>query len=188
MNLTLGVVVASTRPGRVGPLIADWFLDTAAQDRDVSTVRLDLQEYALPIFDEPHHPALGIYEHDHTRRWSSAVAGADAFVFVMPEYNAGPPPSLVNALNYLHREWAYKPAAFISYGGISGGLRAVQSLKPMLNALRLVPINESVVLANVHAQIGDKGFGGTPQQAEAGVSMLKELHRVSAALAGLRAT
>ena len=63
------------------------------------------------------------------RRWSASVEAADAFVFVTPEYNYGPPPSLLNALNYLYQEWNYKPVAFVSYGGMSGGLRAVQMEK-----------------------------------------------------------
>jgi NAD(P)H-dependent FMN reductase len=186
MKLNLAVVVASTRPGRIGPLIADWFLEVAGQRDDLVLTKLDLQTFGLPLFDEPHHPATGRYEHDHTRSWSAAVSAADAFLFVMPEYNAGPPPSLMNALNFLHREWVYKPAAFVSYGGISGGLRAVQSVKPILNALRIVPVNEGVVLPNVHSQVAGDRFVGTAVQAEAVDSALNELHRVAAALAPLR--
>src|SRR6185295_5597150 len=82
---------------------------------------VDLRDYALPLFDEPKHPRFGQYEHEHTKRWSAKVKEADAFVFVTAEYNYGMPPSLLNALTYLSAEWAYKAAAFVSYGGVSGG-------------------------------------------------------------------
>jgi hypothetical protein len=70
------------------------------------------------------------YEHDHTKRSSASVAAADAFVIVTPEYNYGPPPSLINAFDFVYKEWNYKPAGFVSYGGVSGGLRAVQRSRP----------------------------------------------------------
>src|SRR5438874_826487 len=81
------VVIASTRPGRVGPRIADWFASHAASTFDVTVA--DLAEVGLPMLDEPAYAATGIYVHEHTKRWSAIVAGADAIVFVMPEYNGG---------------------------------------------------------------------------------------------------
>jgi NAD(P)H-dependent FMN reductase len=164
MKLKLAIVVASTRSGRIGPAIADWFLDIARRETDCDTELLDLKDQGLPIYDEPHHPATGRYEHDHTRRWSARVGAADAFVLVMPEYNAGPPPPLLNALNFLYREWTYKPVAFVSYGGVSGGLRAVQAVKPVLTALRVVPVVDGVVAPMVHAQLEDGRFSASHHQ------------------------
>ena len=83
---------------------------------------IDLKQVNLPLLDEPNHPRLQKYEHDHTKAWS-ADQNSDAFVFVTPEYNYGPSPALLNALDYLYNEWNYKAAAFVSYGGSSGGLR-----------------------------------------------------------------
>ena len=83
------------------------------------------------------HPRLQEYQHAHTKRWAESVNSADAFAFVTPEYNYGPSPALVNALNYVYVEWNYKPGGFVSYGGVSGGLRAVQAVKlrPRLSSL-----------------------------------------------------
>ena len=53
---------------------------------------------------------------------------ADAFVFVTPEYDYGPPAALVNALQYLVHEWSYKPAALVSYGGVAGGTRGAHKV------------------------------------------------------------
>ena len=106
----------------------------------------DLAKFDLPILDEPHHPRLQKYEKDHTKAWAKAVDGADAFVFVIPEYNYFAPPAVVNAVDYLAKEWNYKPAAFLSYGGVSGGLRSVQSMKPLLTTVKVMPLPDAIAI------------------------------------------
>ena len=61
------------------------------------------------------------------------------FIFVTPEYNFGFTAPLKNAIDFLHREWAYKAAGIVSYGGLSGGTRAVQMLKQVLTTLKNDP-------------------------------------------------
>jgi NAD(P)H-dependent FMN reductase len=134
--LKLHVVIASTRPGRVGPVIGKWFHEFAVGHGKFEVELVDLADPQLPLMDEPAHPRLQQYEHQHTRAWSAKVDEADAFVFVTPEYNYSAPPSLINALDYLYKEWNYKPAGFVSYGGISGGIRAVQMIKQMVTTLK----------------------------------------------------
>jgi len=115
------------------------------------------------------------------------VARGDAYVFVTPEYNHGTPPSLLNALDYLVHEWAYKPAAFVSYGGVSAGLRSVQMTKPVLLSLRIVPIVEAVSIPMFTSSIGaDGAFAGDDRQAAAAQTMLDELRRWEQALRPLR--
>ncbi len=83
----LQVIVASTRPGRVGRTVAEWFAAEAEGHAGFDVELVDLAEVDLPLFDEPKHPRLQQYEHDHTRRWSDTISRGDAFAFVMPEYN-----------------------------------------------------------------------------------------------------
>jgi NAD(P)H-dependent FMN reductase len=142
---------------------------------------------ALPIFDESKHPRLRQYEHQHTKRWSESVEAADAFVFVTPEYNFGPPPPLLNALNYLYVEWNYKAAGFVSYGGLSGGLRAVQVEKLTLTTLRMVPIVEAVSIPMVSHHLEEGKFKPTDAHVSAANVMLNELVRWTDALRHLRA-
>ena len=125
--MKLNVIACSTRPGRIGLPIAQWMHDHAVANGKFESQLIDLAAVGLPLYDEAKHPSLRQYEHDHTKRWSAVVEAADAFVFVTPEYNHGPPPALVNAISYVYKEWNYKPAALVSYGGVSGGLRAAQS-------------------------------------------------------------
>src|SRR5690348_13390945 len=123
---TLAIVIASTRPGRVGLPVARWFEDRARRHGRFDVVVEDLAERALPFLDEPRHPRLRQYEYAHTRAWSEAVDAADAFAFVTPEYNHGLNAPLKNAIDFLHHEWTYKPVGIVSYGGVSGGLRCTQ--------------------------------------------------------------
>lgn len=182
----LHVIICSTRPGRIGGAVAEWFQGIAKDHPGFDSELVDLASFNLPVYDEPNHPRLRDYKHDHTKAWSASVDAADAFVFVTPEYNFGTPPSLLNALNYVLHEWHYKPAAFVSYGGISGGMRSVQAIKPTLNVLKMVPITEAVVAPMVFPQIKDGVFTPNDLQLESATALLDELARWTNALAVLR--
>ena len=147
---------------------------------------LDAARLNLPLFDEPKHPRFRQYEYAHTKAWSVTIERADAFVFVMPEYNHGVPPALVNALDFLYVEWNYKPVGFVSYGGVAGGTRSVQMLKPMLLALKLVPIVEAVTIPFFTKLIDSGTFRGGDPHDQAATVMLKELARWTSALRMLR--
>jgi NAD(P)H-dependent FMN reductase len=185
--MKLLVIIASTRPGRIGRTIGDWFVKQAVEHNGFDVEIADLAELHLPLLDEPAHPSTGRYEHQHTKDWSARVAAADAFVFVMPEYNHSFSAPLKNAIDYLNREWAYKPVAFVSYGGVSGGLRAVQAIKPVVAALRMTPVVDAVTIPMVHSLVDDQGFHPTDIVSASAKSTLDELVRVSKALAALRA-
>lgn len=183
----LQIVVVSTRPGRKGPAVASWFEQQARAHGAFEIEVVDLAAVALPLFDEPEHPRLRKYQHAHTRAWSETIDRGDAFVFVTPEYNYSPPPSLLNALDYLFQEWAYKPAAFVSYGGISGGLRGVQAAKMPLTTLRVVPIVEAVSIPFFSTRIAaDGAFTSDDKLDAAARTLLTELARWESALRGLR--
>jgi len=142
--INVKIVIASTRPGRKGAPLGKWIFEVAKTNPDFDIEVLDLKEINLPLLDEPNHPRLQKYEQQHTKDWSAKIAPADAFIFVTPEYNFGLPASLKNALDFLFNEWAYKPVAFVSYGGVSGGIRSVQMLKQVVTSLKMMPMVEAV--------------------------------------------
>ncbi|MGH3795498.1 MAG: NADPH-dependent FMN reductase [Pseudonocardiaceae bacterium] len=183
----LQILIASTRPGRVGLPIGEWAHRRATAHDAFDVELVDLAEVDLPLLDEPHHPTLRRYEHQHTKDWSATVDRADAFVFVMPEYNSGFNAAIKNALDYLHHEWQYKPVGFVSYGGVSAGVRAVQMLKPVLSTLRMVPLTQAVHIPFV-SQFFDEERRLQPNKImeEASTVMLDELARWTAALRALR--
>jgi NAD(P)H-dependent FMN reductase len=182
----LNVIVASTRPGRVGYPVAQWFTELARAHGGFEVELVDLAEVGLPLLDEPNHPRLGRYVHQHTKDWSASVSGADAFVFVTPEYNFGMPASLKNAIDYLHHEWQYKPVGFVSYGGVSAGTRAVQMTKQVVTTLKMTPVSEAVAIPFVTQFLDDGTVRANEAMEGAAKAMLDELLRYTNALAPLR--
>jgi NAD(P)H-dependent FMN reductase len=181
------IIIASTRPGRVGLPIGRWFEQSARDHSGFDVTVADLAEWRLPFMDEPNHPRLQRYSHQHTKRWSAAVEAADAFVFVMPEYNHGINAPLKNAIDYLHNEWQRKPVAFVSYGGVAAGTRAVQMTKQIVVSLRMVPLNDAVTIPFVASMIDEDGdFAPTEAVQQAAGVLLTELAAMADALRPLR--
>jgi NAD(P)H-dependent FMN reductase len=184
----LQIIIASTRPGRIGPVVADWIhADARAHGGFEEIEVVDLAELNLPMMDEPHHPRLRNYTHQHTKDWSAKVDSADAFVFVMPEYNYGFTAPLKNALDYLNHEWAYKPVGLVSYGGVAAGARAAQMIKQVVTTLKMMPLPEAVSIPFVHGLVNEDGeLSPNDVMLSAAKAMFEELRRVSDALRPLR--
>jgi NAD(P)H-dependent FMN reductase len=182
----LKIIIASTRPGRVGAPVGRWFTGIAAAHDGFTVEVLDLAEIGLPLMDEPHHPRLQKYTKDHTVAWSASIAAADAFVFVMPEYNYSFTAPLKNALDYLSLEWQHKPVGLVSYGGVSGGLRAAQMIKQTITALSMMPLVEAVMIPMAATHVVDGEFKATEIMEQSATTMLDALVRWTAALRTLR--
>ena len=142
----LKIITSTVRPGRKGPIIANWILEHTQKQQDFKVELLDLAVINLPLMDEPNHPMLKKYEHEHTKKWSASIEEADAFIFVTAEYDYNYPAPLRNAIEYLVQEWQYKAAGIVSYGGVSAGTRASNSLKADLATMKVVPLPEAVHL------------------------------------------
>jgi NAD(P)H-dependent FMN reductase len=184
----LMIVIASTRPGRIGLPVSEWFETRVAADGEFDVDVADLQAIDLPFMDEPNHPRLKDYVHQHTKDWSARVDAADAFVFVHPEYNYGMTAPLKNAIDYLHTEWTYKPVGLVSYGGVSAGLRAAQMIKQVVTTLKMTPVVEAVSIPFVAQFVGDEGeIEANEVMERAADAMLAELLRYTEALRPLRA-
>ena len=183
----LYVVAVSTRPNRAGFPLVQWTFERARAHGGFEVELVDLRDVGLPLFDEPNHPRLRQYEHEHTKRWSEKISAADAFIFVTPEYNHATPPSLINAHDYLVQEWAHKPVGFVSYGGPAGGTRGVQMIKPMLVALKMIALQESVMVPLfTHSIDANQVFTPSDLQEAHAKLMLDALAKWVAALAPLR--
>jgi NAD(P)H-dependent FMN reductase len=175
-NLT--IIIASTRPGRSGLPIATWFAERARAHSSLDVSVIDLAALDLPLLDEPDLPRLRRYRHRHTKNWSATVDAADAFVFVTPEYNHGYPAALKNAIDYLYEEWNGKPVGFVSYGGVSAGTRAVEQLKQVAGAVRMLPVQAAVHIP-FHTQLFDDDgrLHANDLMERAAVAMLDEFAR-----------
>jgi NAD(P)H-dependent FMN reductase/GNAT superfamily N-acetyltransferase len=187
-SLRVAVLTCSTRPGALGPVVARWLLDAItprAAQLGVDLVPISLSELNLPFLDEEEHPSSGIYRQEHTHRWSAMVDAADGFLAITPEYNYGMPATLKNALDYLGREWAWKPIGFVSYGNTSAGTRSVQHTKQVVTTLRMVPLGATVAI-RIGEAVRDGRLRPDAGRDRLGVGLLDELVRVCQALLPLR--
>ena len=152
----IAIVICSTRPNRVNPVVSQFVWDQIAQQRVIQdkcdqVELLDVASQHLPLYDEPVVPSrwpaddpTPYYTHTHTRTWSARVRQFDAFVFVTPQYNWSVPAALKNALDYLFHEWSGKPAGIVTYGH-RGGVKAAAHLRQILAGLRMGPVAEPEV-------------------------------------------
>jgi NAD(P)H-dependent FMN reductase len=169
--LHLAIIIGSTRPGRFAPTVANWFV---AQARRRDDLTLDVIDLAEPGLD--------------ASAMSLRVAEADAFVVITPEYNHSFPAPLKNAIDWHSKEWHAKPIGFVSYGGVSGGLRAVEHLRQVFAELHAVTVQRTVSFHSARAQFDQQGLPNDPDRyARSAESMLNQLVWWTRALRDARA-
>jgi NAD(P)H-dependent FMN reductase len=144
--LRVGIIAGSTRPGRRAAAVTKWVYDILKSRQDAEFEIVDIEDYKLPLLDEPVPPSRRQYSKAHTMAWSAKIDSLDAFIFVTPEYNHGTSAALKNAIDFLFHEWGNKSAGFVGYGG-SGGIRAVESLRLVMGELKVADVRAQVALS-----------------------------------------
>lgn len=174
-SLRVAVITGSTRDGRFGPVVSNWLLGHLAQRADMTADHVDLVETplpaVLPAFDRP--PAEDAIQ--QLRKVTPRLAAADAFVMVTPEYNHSFPASLKNAIDWHNEQWHAKPVGFVSYGGLAGGLRAVEQLRVVLAELNAVTIRNTVSFHQHGTRFDADGNAIDPAADGAAKSLLDQL-------------
>lgn len=172
--MKIQLIIGSTRPGRVGPQIADWLVANLPTQKLNEYEIIDIADYNLPLFDEPAHPSMSQYTKTHTNAWSQKIKEADAYIFLTPEYNASVPAALKNAIDYLFHEWTDKPVLIASYG-VHGGQTASAHLRDVAIRLKMRPTDFSPAFAVTREMSGEDGkIKDISEAFEPYVSMLKE--------------
>ena len=173
-RLAVAVIIGSTRPNRRGEAVATWLLGQIWERDDLTADCIDLAEVDLPA-------VLPAGDDENASELRSRIEAADAFIVVTPEYNHGYPASLKQAIDIPYREWNAKPVAFVSYGGMSGGTRAVEQLRQVFAELHAVTIRDGVALPGT--RIDDDGNPAEPERVNAAAKvMLDQLSWWAAAL------
>ena len=144
--LKVGIIVGSTRPGRKAEAVARWVHEIARKRTDADFEVVDIQDFNLPLLDEPVPPSMGQYSKPHTKAWAAKIGPFDAFVFVTPEYNHGTSGALKNAIDFLFAEWNNKAAGFVGYGS-AGGVRAVEHLRLIMAEVQVATVRNQVQLS-----------------------------------------
>lgn len=175
-RIELALIYGSTREGRLCDKVARWAAARIEHDAAFSLDTIDPAALALPARHERASGAAVTALRGH-------IARADAFVVVTPEYNHSFPAALKFLIDSVYEEWRAKPAAFVSYGGASGGLRAVEQLRLVFAELHAVTVRDSVSLAHAWQQFDGDGRLRSPERpAQAMAKMLAQLHWWASAL------
>lgn len=179
-QVKIALIYGSTREGRFCDTIVSWACEEIAKRT----------EFALDLID----PATLALPSRHERKAGAAVTAlrqrldlADAFIIVTPEYNHGYPAALKFLIDSVHDQWQAKPAAFISYGGISGGLRAVEQLRLVFAELHAVTIRDTVSFTDYWDQFDTAGKLLAPERVSKPMAvLLARLHWWATALRDAR--
>ena len=188
-DLNIGIIVGSTRPGRNGLQVGQWVKDNAKAE-GVEFELVDLNDYNLPLLEEPFPAGAGNYLGEEANAWASKVAEFDGFIFVAAEYNHSVAAALKNALDYVNAEWNNKAAAIVSYGSM-GGVRAGEHLRQIFGELQLADVRTHVMFSLfTDFTYGDNGEATfTPAEMKAGEleGQISQLTAWARALQPLRA-
>ncbi|CAD7036605.1 NADPH-dependent oxidoreductase [Pseudorhizobium endolithicum] len=177
----LAILVGSNREGRLAPTVTEWFIEQIPSDDSFSVDVIDLAKVELPVVisDTPGPEAVAFCQR---------LADADAFVFVVPEYNHSFPAILKHAIDFGYQEWQAKPVGFVSYGGFGAGLRAVEHLRGVMAELHTVTMRDTVSFRNAWDVFDDHGRPIDPAScAGAATAMLHQLKWWATALRRARA-
>jgi NAD(P)H-dependent FMN reductase len=183
--INIGIIVGSTRPGRKALDVARWVMECAGTRGDAAFELVDIQDFRLPLLDEPMPPSMGQYSQPHTKAWAAKIAEFDGFVFVTPEYNHGTSGALKNAIDFLYKEWNNKAAGFVGYGS-AGGARAIESLRLVMGELMVADVRAHVMLSLRTDFENYKTFNPSEHHEQAVDAMLDQVVAWSRALKTLR--
>ena len=148
--LHLAILVGSTREGRLAPTVAGWFAGRARLRPDITIDVIDLADVDLP-------PVLSGTRDAGTEDYAARIDRADGYVVVTPEYNHGYPAALKQAIDLCYGEWKGKAAGFVSYGGVGGGLRAVEQLRQVFAELHVATVRDGVSFHMVGGRFDEHG-------------------------------
>ncbi|KOV87284.1 NADPH-dependent FMN reductase [Nocardia sp. NRRL S-836] len=186
--MKLALIIGSTREGRFGTTVADWILDHVRRREDLSVDVIDLADVPLPTVQQATPVVTGVYPSPDVRAFARRIGEAEGFIVVTPEYNHGYPASLKLAIDSVYVDWNAKPVAFVSYGGLSGGSRAIEQLRQVFAEVHAATIRETVCFAMAHSQFDEHGRLRNPDGPDlAAKSLLDQLTWWAGALRDKRA-
>jgi NAD(P)H-dependent FMN reductase len=137
-KLKIGIILGSTRQGRVSPQVGEWVKGIADQRGDAEYEIVDIADFKLPFLGEADAPGIAA--------WNEKLASLDGFVFIVQEYNHSITGALKNALDLAREAWNNKAAGIVSYGS-TGGARAAEHLRGILGELKVADVRTHPTLS-----------------------------------------
>ncbi|MEH6946056.1 NADPH-dependent FMN reductase [Bacillus sp. JJ634] len=132
-KLNIGIILGSTRQGRVSPQVGKWVKEIADKREDANYEIVDIADFNLPFLGTTDGTEPGI------AAWNEKLANLDGFVFIVQEYNHSITGALKNALDFAREAWNDKAAGIVSYGS-TGGARAAEHLRGICGELKIADV------------------------------------------------
>ncbi|MCH8544864.1 MAG: NAD(P)H-dependent oxidoreductase [Alcanivorax sp.] len=169
IDFHIAVIIGSSRKGRLADSVAAWVCSQLDQHPGITYSLVDPLMFDLPatMADDSHADVVAL---------TQQLAKADAFLVLVPEYNHSFPAALKHLIDYAYHEWQAKPVGFVSYGGQSGGIRAVEQLRLVFTELHAISTRDSLALPDIWDQFDNEGNLRNPERPK------KTLNRVLAQL------
>ena len=185
--MKIGIVLGSTRPGRLGTGVAEWVAKQATSRESADYEIIDVAEFDLDLLGEPVVPGAANrqYENGKTQAWSRVVDELDGFVFVTPEYNHSVPAAMKNAFDVLGPEWQKKSIAFVAYGA-DGGVRSVEHWRSITGNMSMLDARTQVSLS-LFTDFGEHGFVPTDRREGELTGLFDEVEQLTGLAQQLRA-
>lgn len=178
------IIVGSTRPGRIGIQVGKWVTEELKKRKDIEVELVDIEDFNLPLLDEPMPAMMKQYTKDHTKIWSEKISEADGYIFVTPEYNHSISGALKNAIDFLSSEWNNKAAGIVSYG-YAGGIRAAENLRLIMGDLQIADVTAQVLFF-IGQDFENNTLKANEMHSKQLNSMLNQLVKWSEALKSIR--
>jgi NAD(P)H-dependent FMN reductase len=176
-KIKVGIILGSSREGRVSPSIGDWTLSLAQKNMEADFEIIDVIDYNLPFLGESK-------DQGPATKWNDKIESLDGFIFITPEYNHSITGSLKNAIDHAYDNWFNKAAGIISYG-FGGGARAAEHLRGILGAIAVADVQTHPMLSMV-TDFKDKKFSPNPYNDKVVSKMVDEVVNWSKALKTIR--
>ncbi|WP_017754035.1 NADPH-dependent FMN reductase [Calidifontibacillus oryziterrae] len=139
-NLNIGIILGSTREGRLSPQVGEWIKSQADKRGDANYEIVDIKDFNLPFLGTTDGSEPGI------AKWNEKLANLDGFIFIVQEYNHSITGALKNALDFAREAWNNKAAGIVSYGSV-GGARAAEHLRGILGELAVADVRTHPALS-----------------------------------------
>ena len=167
------VFYGSYRSDRMGIRLADFIL-AQLQARGDSAELIDAKHVGLPMLDRMYKEYPPGSAPPAMEELAAKIRSAEAFVFVVGEYNWGIQPGLKNLTDHFLEEWFWRPAAIASYsGGRLSGSRSGVSWHGILSEMGMVVISSTLAVGPIAEALN---ADGTPR-GDAGQALVRTFPR-----------
>jgi NAD(P)H-dependent FMN reductase len=143
------VFYGSYRSDRMGIRLADYIV-TQLTKSGVSAELIDAMAIGLPLLDRMYKEYAPGTAPAQMEALAAKIKAADAFLFVVGEYNWGVQPGLKNLTDHFLEEWFWRPAAIASYSaGRFAGARASLAWHGILSEMGMVVISSTLAVGPI---------------------------------------